>query len=328
MALSLSANVVENEITAMAAGGTGNLTYSIDGENFQMNNVFSDLANGTYTVTVQDENACTVSTSATISVNTLAVSANLVNDISCADANDGSLEVSVAGGTAPYEYSLNEMGFQSSPIFENLAAGSYTVTVRDAEGFTIETNSATITNPDVLSLSANVDENEITATATGGTGEWTYSINGGDFQNNNVFDNLPNGDYQITVQDENGCTATTTVTVDVIQPLVILTSITTNLTCNNSDDGSITIQASGGVEPYMYSLNGGDFQSNNTFGNLTAGTYEVVLMDANGTMISTTELAINNPEAISFTAGIVDNNINISNVAGGTGDYTLSLIHI
>lgn len=325
-AISASTNILENEITVIASGGTGNLMYSIDGTNFQSSNIFSGLANGTYDITVMDANGCTSMTTATISVNTLSVSASLTNGISCfGGIDDGVIEVSVTGGNAPYQYSLDGINFQDDPIFENLAAGSYTVTVRDADGFEMMTNMVMVTTPDAIVASSMVDQSTITVMASGGTGTLMYSIDGINFQTGNTFENLENDTYEITVMDANGCTNTSSAVVNVIPPLVVVSTVVENITCNNDNDGSISVQANGGIAPYMYSLNGGTFQSGNSFTGLAAGDYVVTIMDANGDEISSSTLTVINPETISFTIGVMDNNISISNVDGGTGMYSYSI---
>ncbi len=323
-ALSASSSVNMNEITITASGGTGNLMYSIDGMNFQNSNVFFNLPNGDYTITIQDENSCITTIMATVSVNTLDVQ-SVTSNISCFGEMDGTLTVFASGGMMPYEYSIDGgMSYQSSNEFTGLAAGIYTAIVRDAEGFTIMTTPLTIVEPNLLTASAGVDMNEITVTSSGGTGSLMYSIDGTNFQVDNVFSNLPNGEYTITVQDENGCISTTTAIVNVIDPLVIVSTTFENISCHDADDGTITVTVEGGIAPYEYSLNGIDFQISNVFSNLTAGDYEIDIRDANGSIISTNTITITNPDPIDFSVTIAENDITID-ATGGTGVYQYSI---
>ena len=193
----VNAIVVDDDITVDANGGTGTLTYSIDGINYQSSNVFNDLPNGVYTIYVMDENGCIQETEAIIAVNTMIVSATLLNDLDCFNDNDASIEASVGGGTAPFTYSLNGGPFQSSNLFENLGPGNYTITVMDNDGFTSETNEIIISNPPELTISVDVLEDDITVNANGGTGNLMYSIDGINYQSSNVFNDLANGTYTV-----------------------------------------------------------------------------------------------------------------------------------
>jgi subtilisin-like proprotein convertase family protein len=322
-ALNVSASASGNSIIVTANGGTPPYTYSIDGATFQASNTFNNLPNGTYTVTVKDANGCTKTTTVIVAVNTLAAVATITQQISCFGGNDGVITVTVAGGTPPYTYSLNGGLFQSSNVFSNLPAGSYVVTVMDVNGFSINTNPVTLSNPLALNLSASVSGNSITVTASGGTPGYTYSIDGVNFQASNVFNNLPNGTYTVTVKDSKGCTKTTTAVVSV-NVLSASATVTQAISCNGGNDGKITVTASGGAPPYTYSLNGGAFQSSNMFSNLAAGTYNVTVKDANGTTVAANSVTLSNPPALTVSASVSANSI-IVTAGGGTPGYTYSI---
>ena len=94
-------NIAENDITVSASGGTAPLSYQLNDGTPQSDPNFLDLPNGEYTITIIDANGCEMELSATIAINTLEVSAALVNGISCFDANDAVISVTVSGGTPP-----------------------------------------------------------------------------------------------------------------------------------------------------------------------------------------------------------------------------------
>ncbi len=322
-AITMSASVNDDDITVSASGGTGSLEYSIDGVNFQSSNVFLDLPNGIYTITVQDENGCTETTSATVAVNTLVVIA-VETPISCFGANDGEITVVVVGGgNPPFEYSLNGGPFQSNPVFTNLGPGAYTATVMDADGFTQSTSSLTLSNPPQLTAAATVAGDTITVNANGGTGNLEYSIDGVSYQSSNVFPNLPNGTYTITVLDENGCTATTMATVSV-NTLNILATVTQGIDCFGEMTGEISVTASGGNPPYTFSLNGGPFQSSTIFSDLGPGSYEVEVMDDDGFTQTSNSVTISQPSQIIVSASVADDTITV-NASGGTGNLEYSI---
>ncbi len=322
-AITASASVNTDVITVTANGGTGSLQYSLNGGTFQSGNTFSSLANGTYTVTVQDANGCTATTSATVAVNTLVVSASVSEGISCFGENDGEITVMVSGGSAPFQYSLNGGAFQSSNIFSNLGPGSYTVEVMDADGFTQTTTAVNLSTPTQLTATATDNANSITVSASGGTGSLQYSLNGGAYQGSNIFNNLPNGTYTITVQDANGCTTTATATV-FTNNIVVSGSVTQAVSCFGENDGQITASATGGMAPYTYSLNGGAFQSSNIFSNLAAGSYTITTMDGDGLTQISSAIVLAAPPQITGSAAAVGYTVTVT-ASGGTGSLQYSL---
>ncbi len=336
-----SAAVATDDITVTASGGTGALEYSLNGVDFQPGNTFNDLLNGVYVVTVRDENGCTASTEAIVAVNSLLITVNLQDTISCAGGTNGSVSINVGGGEMPYSYSLNGGTGQSSNIFTGLSAGTYTVIVTDNLGFSATTPAIVLTEPAAIMASATAVLNAVTVTASGGTGALMYSLNGGAYQVSNVFAGVTNGTYIVRVQDENGCTVLATVTVDV-PPLVLSASNTATLNCFGGAEGMIIAFGSGGILPYEYRLNNGAYQSSNMFLGLTAGTYLVWVRDAAGTEASFTA-TINQPSQVTvsvlvnyndataiFSGGIPPYsvttnapNIDLQNLANGT--YTLNV---
>ncbi|MEM8908218.1 MAG: T9SS type A sorting domain-containing protein, partial [Bacteroidota bacterium] len=240
--LLLELEVQNDTITAMASGGSGMLQYSINGVDFQMDALFTDLSNGDYTITVIDENECTTTAQATIAVNTLAVDISVINEISCVDANDGRIEVSVSGGMAPYQYRLNGMGdYQTSNTFTDLSPGSYFVEVLDADNFTQLTPTINLNNPTALFINTLVEGNTLTIIGTGGMGNLLYSIDGINFQPENIFTDLENGNYTVFVQDEALCTISAEVSIEVTSTQQIDTELRLSIQ-PNPNRGSFTIE--------------------------------------------------------------------------------------
>ncbi len=322
-ALTGSTAVMERTIAVTAAGGTAPLMYQLANGTSQSSPVFTEVANGTYTITVVDANGCELELSATVAVNTLVVSANLVNGISCFNANDGVISVTVNGGTAPFEYNLNGLGYQPEHTFTGLAPGTYSVTVRDSEGFIQTTNSITITTPTALSGTVAVMERTITVSASGGTAPLMYQLADDMPQSSPVFTDVPNGTYTITVIDANGCELELSATV-AVNTLVVSASLINDISCFNANDGAITVNVSGGTPPYEYSLDGVNFQTDNSFGGLTAGTYTVTVMDNEGFTQTTNSVTITNPTALGGTVEVMERTITIT-AAGGTAPLIYQL---
>ncbi|GAB4495365.1 MAG: hypothetical protein OHK0019_24210 [Saprospiraceae bacterium] len=321
--LSASASVNNDDVTVTATGGTAPLEYSLDGVNFQPANLFEDLANGVYTITVRDENGCTTTAQAIVAVNTLLATLEQQSPVSCVGAADGAVSVTVGGGQAPFEYSLNGGAFQTSNTFSGLPAGTYTVEVKDNQGFTATTNAVTLTDPTGINISASANLNIVTVSASGGTGALEYSLDGTNFQTSNIFGNLANGDYTVTVRDANGCTATTQVTVNVEALAVVSANVTGTILCFGDATATIQVVASGGIPPYEYALDGGAYQSNNTFNGVGGGTHFVSVRDAQGTEAQSNPFFIQQPTQLVAVANVTGNDVQFLAV-GGTGPYTFN----
>ena len=313
-----------NSIDVEATGGSGILQYSIDGFNFQNESSFTNLTNGDYIVFVRDENGCLLELEATVAVNMLSIGATLNQDITCHDANDAIVTVNAGGGAEPYEYSIDGVNFQDSPIFENLSAGSYSFTARDNDGFTIETNGdiVIISNPDPIIGSLDIEDNNVSIDANGGTGALTYSQDGSFYQSSNFFGILNNGDYIFYVKDENDCIIELEATISFNS--LVATYISSDLSCFESNDGTIDIEVTGGMPNYSYSLNGGDFQSSSNFNGLPSGEYVVTIKDADDFTIDVTAIVLNQPEQIVANSVVMESNITV-NATGGTGILTYSI---
>jgi len=272
------------EIYITASGGTPN--YSYNWSNGSTNEDQTGLGAGTYTVTVTDTNGCTATASATINQpSQLNVSVASSSDISCNGGSDGSIDITVSGGTQPYNY--NWSNGSSNEDISGLAAGTYTVTVTDDNGCTA-TLSETLTEPNPLTMTttstdvscAGASDGSITVTnTTGGTPSYEYSIDGVTFQNGTNFTNLSGGIYNVIVRDSTGCTFVVKDTVAQPAPLNATIATQSGIQCNGSNAGSLTVNVNGGTPAYSYNWSTG--ASSQTISNLTAGTYYVTVTDTN-----------------------------------------------
>jgi len=223
-----STTVSNGSINATASGSTG-FNYSINSGAFQASGNFTNLAAGSYTIVAKDVNGCTGSAIFTLTAPNpcagiiINVTATTVNPTSAA-ATNGSISASAAGSTG-FTFNINGGAFQATGNFNNLGQGTFTIVAKDLNGCT---GSAlfTLTAPNpcagiTITVSSVVINNtpcqtangSITATGGGGTGPYTYSMNGGAFQPSNIFNSLPAANYTITAKDANGCTGSATITV-------------------------------------------------------------------------------------------------------------------
>jgi len=270
--------------TVNATGGTGPYTYSwmpgsLSGA------TQSGLAVGSYTVTASDATSCTGTVTVTITQPTSAVSVSIssTTPTNCG-ASNGAATASASGGTGTISYSWAPSG-GSAASASGLAAGTYTVTATDANGCTA-TTTATIANSGGPTVSIASQTNipcfggntgAATASASGGTGTLTYSWSGGAGTNSSAS-NLTAGTYTVTVTDGSGCSNTATVTIT--QPNAINPVVTTTPATCGLNDGTASVNATGGTGVLTPLWNTGSTNSNLT--NLAAGNYSVTVTDANG----------------------------------------------
>ena len=320
--LTLSADVDLTSIALSASGGTPPYSYSIDGgSTFVTDPVFTGLSNGTYTLVVQDANGCAIAGQAL--VNVLVDAAIDVLDVSCAGAGDGVLTVSgVQGGEPPFSYSLNGGDEQSDSVFDNLAAGTYSIQITDANGSVLTPEDVLVLEPSLLELNIDVDGPFLALQATGGTPPYIYSIDGGaTFMDSGDFADLDNGEYEVVVQDANGCTFNTTAVINIIVNVNLDVS---NLSCAGSADGSIEVlEVTGGNPSYTYQLNGGAFVEDPFFDGLSAGTYELNIMDSEG-FIFVSSIELLEPAALEAIIAVIEDSISIE-ASGGTLPYSYSI---
>ncbi len=277
------------------------------------------LSPGSYSVSVEDASGCVLDNAATpFTVGQLAditlvpATMNLIHN-NCYQDNSGSIDFQVIGGSGSYEFRLqgDEVRDWVTPVpvtsdkytFDNLYAGTYEVLVRDANNSNCEYSlgSYAIAEPDELTLT-NIpatgishvtcnggNDGWIAVTASGGSGNYDYSLDNGATWTNipqintYTFSNLVKGTYLIKVRDFNvpTCLSATTLVIDVNQPDEIKASVTnvTNTTCYSSNDGTVTVIANGGSGNYdYYCVETNTWQNDGIF-NLGKGTYTFQAQD-------------------------------------------------
>ncbi|MBS1733486.1 MAG: T9SS type A sorting domain-containing protein [Bacteroidetes bacterium] len=328
-------------VTMYAGNGIAPYTYSINGTTYQTSNAFTNLAAGTYTGYVKDARGC-VSTKPNIVVNAAApivVTAYTRQASSC--ANNGSIELYRTGGTGPYTYSLNNVTYQGSNVFTNLAAGTYTGWVRDSKGCKSSLANIVVTKAATLTLtrkfsnaSACGNDATITLTAAGGVAPYQYSKTGatGPFQSANTFTGVAAGSYTCWVQDAKGCKALVGVTIGTMSAMNLAATSSPSGACNSS--GIVKLTVTGGAGPYTYSLDNITYQSSNTFSTVVPGTYTGWVKDYKGCKKSVAGISVGVVSALSVTEShtktsvcVADGTIQLR-ASGGMQPYTYSIDNI
>ena len=308
--------------TVIATGGGRPYTY-LWTPSGQTDSTATGLSAGTYTVYITNSCGYRDSSVVTLTSTALTVTANVTGNEPCNGNCVGSAAAVITGGTAPFTYAWTPTGGTNATA-TGLCAGTYTISVTDKNGCH-GTASVTITQPLLLTATiAAVDEkcfggNNATATVTasGGTVPYTYLWNPGG-QTNSSATGLSIGSYTVTVTDNNGCTATASITITQPPQVTATMGIPTNVLCNGANTGSATVTAGGGTPNYTY-LWTPSGQTNATATGLSAGTYTVTITDANG-CTATASVTITQPTAVTAT---ISSSVNILCNGGMTGSASV-----
>ena len=281
-------------ISVAATGGVGAYTYSWS--NGQTGNIAAGLLSNTYTVTVTDNNSCTVASTALVPPSSGPTLILVPKSATCGKEN-GSISTSTLGGTQPYSYYWSNKMVVPDPT--NLSVGIYTVTVSDANGcsFSSSTQIDSVPVPGVViqvltNVSCNGGSNgSLTALVFNGTSPYTYSWSGISNSNNTsaIANNLTAGTYTVAVTDANTCTIT--VSANISQPEKLTAKFTGSTNLLSGCNGNLSAEASGGTSPYTYSWS--NYYNIPVVTNVCPGNYAVTVTDAGGcTAISNASLKL------------------------------------
>ena len=301
-------------LTPTASFGTGTWTGPA-GVNFTPN---ANTANatvtvttaGTYTFTWTEDNGggCVSSDDVTIRFNQLSIP-ETPTDPTCHGGNDGQIILAPQGGTPPYSYQWDAAANnQTTNPATGLGAGSYTVTVTDDFGCSVD-STFTLTEPVGFSYttdSQNANCNNPDGWATvvnfsGGTAGYTYDWGAGPANNDTLFNLSPNT-YSVTVADINGCDTTFSITVGNTPGFTASITASTNASCNGVADGSATVNGSDPTATYNFSWNTTPTQNTQTASGLSAGNYIVTVTDINTGCIDTASITITEPDSVTITS--------------------------
>ncbi len=305
--------------TVTTNNGAGEYTYNWSNGG---NAAAINTAAGSYNVTVSDGNGCTAASSATIAtaIGTINVSAS-ATDAQCASSS-GSVTATPNSGSGPYSY-LWSLGISNATTqtVNSVAAGTYPVTVTDANGCTgsatATVNALQLTITSIISAtgtSCASSTGSVTVTPTNGTATYAYSwTNGGNTQ---TISSLPSGSYSVTITDANGCTGTASSSVTTPNGPQA-TATTSNITCNGAGDGAIDVTTTGGTGTVTY-----NWSNNATVDDLTglqAGPYTLTINDANNCSF-TLSVNITEPDALTGTITPTD----VTCFGAGDGSASMS----
>lgn len=288
-----------NGTASVTANGT--LPYVYQWSNSAATQNVSGLTGGNYSVIVTDNSGCSASASVTVASTTpIYFSTPAITNVKCFGGNDGSIDITAAGGAGNITYLWNIGGTGTTAT--GLTANSYTVSATDANGCVADTTMilAAPAQMNLILISTNItcnpggagtsitpnagQDGTASASATGGTLPYTFLWNTATADVTPGINNLVAGNYAVVVTDANNCSASAAATLTEPQPMSVTASSMAPL-CFNTTNGTVTANCTGGTASYVFTLgfNGSVVQTNNNgaFASLAAGDYVISVSDAN-----------------------------------------------
>ncbi|MBU2913279.1 OmpA family protein [Reichenbachiella agariperforans] len=284
----------------------------------------TNIPAGTYKLTVTDANGCTELINSTIrQPSEVIYTVNEVTDLSCHGDNSGAIDISIIGGVGPYVYSWNNGATTQDLV--GVSAGNYSVEISEGNGCK-NVLQAQIKEPEVLLMKLDTvghvlcngdNTGLIQVSVKGGVAPYDYSWSNGETTED--ISGLGAGKYTLTVTDAHGCTKTAS--TEVKQPKPFLASLLSveHIKCNGDDEGAITLNVRGGIQPYVFAWSNGATTQN--LSNLSAGKYSVKITDANGCI---QELATEITEPMLLTSALVEST-NVSCFGGYDGNINITV---
>lgn len=312
-------NGSDGRISLGVTGGYGN--YSYLWSNSSTSAVVTGLDSGIYTVTVTDDSSCSAKDTFLITHPAELKATYSVSDATCFGNTDGSIDMTVSGGTTPYTFNWSNAA--TSEDITGLAAGDYSVIVTDDNGC-LYYDTITVNEPLQMTLQDTITDiachgdmtGEIRIGVQNGTGTVTYTWNTG--QSTRNIAGLAAGVYTVIASDANSCVVNDTFVLSQPSDLTLTDSLVHALCAGNSD-GVIDITVSGATAPYTFEWD--DLGSSEDRQNLASGIYYLLITDDNGCEWSDS-FTINEP--LPIIAGIVETHITCFDAKDGMLDLTAS----
>ncbi|MBK6903483.1 MAG: T9SS type A sorting domain-containing protein [Saprospirales bacterium] len=319
--------------TANAFAANGVEPYSYEWSNGSDLSSISGLAPGIYSVSVLDAANCPAIGEVTISEpDPLVVTLDLNTPVTCHGDADGFASVLATGGIPPYSFAWSNG--TTGPEADNLAAGTYTVTVFDAN-LCAATLEVVVTQPDPIDPQASstnetangAGDGTASVDPIGGTGPYDILWNTG--ETTATITGLVPGVYSAIVTDVNGCSAEESVAVNPFDCSLTVTVQTQHVSCKGGSDGSLLLAVTGATDPVEVTVNGVIWQGGDLIPDLAAGIYDIVVSDASFCVFtqsfevlepSLLELAVTDLNDL-ICAGFPTGSVSVL-ASGGTGAYT------
>ncbi|MFN8229583.1 MAG: gliding motility-associated C-terminal domain-containing protein [Bacteroidia bacterium] len=311
------------------SGGNPAYQYSYGGGPFVGSNIQGGQVAGPKNVVIKDVNGCTLTVNYVIgNTGSPASALATTSNVSCFGGSNGSFSISTSGGTPGYSYTLTPGNITNGfGNFTGLTAGNYTVNVTDAAGC-VATITHTLTQPTQVTLAVTSQSTScfggnngtITVNGSAGTGPYQYNLNGGANQASGTFtNNITANNYNVTVVDSKGCTASQTIAVG--QPPALNAVLSTTTANCSAPNGVASVTVGGGTPIYTYTWApvGGN---NAVTTGVSTGNYTVTIKDSKNCTLTA---VANVPAALSGTA-VITNTTNVSCFGAANGSLTANMV--
>jgi subtilisin-like proprotein convertase family protein len=283
-------------INVLVSGGT--MPFNYTWSNGSITEDLSGINAGNYNLTVTDADGCLTTATASVLNNSGTFNSTLIsvsNEI-CGDSN-GSIDISVSGGTPPYTYTWSNAA--NTQDISGLSAGSFSCLITDANGCMlnagpVEVNNGAgtlaISSSSVTAENCNTSNGAVNITVSGGSPGYSYSWSNGPVTED--ISGLANGTYTVTITDLGGCELVQAFAVNDNPGSLAITAIAVDDETCNDNGGAIDITVSGGTIPYSYSWSSGQISQDINL--LNSGTYSVTVTDVSGCTVTAGPLTVNN----------------------------------
>lgn len=316
----------DGSISVQVNGGL--VPYSYQWSTGDSTSAITGLAAGSYTLTVTDAAGCAAAAVRELYASPGIIAAADREEPSCYNYEDGSIDISISQGTAPFSFFWSTGAFTED--LDSLSAGNYFITITDGSACSVAM-SIILDAPDSIQITPDITrpacngsmDGAITINVSGGQPPFAYDWTTGD--TSHILTGLSAGNYIVTVSDANDCSTTQTITIEEPDSLSIIITDVSDISCPGAQDGSITIQVSGGTFPYFFNWSNQD-STQNVFG-LAPGEFSVTVTDINGCKDSSDIITVADADSMLLTANIVQptctttGSITLS-VSGGKNPYT------
>lgn len=313
-------------INNTSGGGQGPFSFTNNGSAIGSQTI-TGLAAGTYTIGITNTFGCTVTTPVVVGTSSGPSNITLTpTNATCGNSNGSFTFGSPVGGTGPYTYAFNGGAFTAVSPITGLAAGTYSITVKDVNGCTF-TKTTVITNipgPTAIAGTSTPAGCGLTngtynvTGVTGGTSAYTFSVDG--VSTGSLTSNLAAGTHTISTTDANGCTFSTTFNIGSTTGPTSATINSTNASCGSANGTSTISAVVGGTPTYQYSFDGGAFSTGTTGSGLAAGPHNITIKDANSCTVTIAYNVLNNGSPSASITGSTNTSCN----GGSNGSFTVS----
>ncbi|MBC9909799.1 T9SS type A sorting domain-containing protein [Chitinophaga varians] len=347
----------DGKITILASGGNGGTytgyQYKLNNGTYQSVSLFSDLTAGTYTISVKDARGCETSGSVTLTQPQMSINATKL-DVTCFGQSTGSITTNIMGDAAPYRWQLNGTTITGATA-NNLPAGNYTLHITDVNGCTKDTTLTIVPLYPALAFTAATVKDilcfgstgSITMTATGGDGNYQYSLSTDNWATAKPYTSgsgLGAGVYALKVTDNHGCSLRYNQQLTITTPSapLLLSGVFSdyngyNISCAGGDNGAVQLTATGGngaaYSGYTYAIDNGAFGPSSLITGIKAGMHQFTVKDGRNCTTTLSYKFTESAQALSIQlvskqdvrcAAIPGGSITVAG-SGGTGVLQYSL---